>query len=195
MAEAAPPHAAGAQDMPAEADFSFCGRCGGRLHPLERWGRIRPVCAACGFVHFQPTANAAAAVVVHERRLLLVRRGIEPYRGCWGFPGGFQEWGESLAETARRETLEEAGLEIVVERPLHVGYTRDDPRKPSNVVVWLARPAPGRHGAVENAVGAADDATDVGFFGWHELPRRIAFETNRALLAELRALYPDGDIR
>jgi ADP-ribose pyrophosphatase YjhB (NUDIX family) len=50
------------------------------------------------------------AVIVHEGRVLLVRRGSEPLRGHWTLPGGVLEVGESLTEGVVREVREETGL-------------------------------------------------------------------------------------
>ncbi len=50
------------------------------------------------------------AVVVHEGRVLLVRRGNEPLKGHWTLPGGLLELGESVVEGVARETREETGL-------------------------------------------------------------------------------------
>ena len=70
------------------------------------------------------------AVVVHDGRLLLVRRGREPGRGLWSVPGGRLEPGESLAQGCAREVLEETGLHVMpgdvvgtVERPGLQGST------------------------------------------------------------------------
>jgi ADP-ribose pyrophosphatase YjhB (NUDIX family) len=49
-------------------------------------------------------------------RVLLGRRGIEPFLGLWDTPGGFVEPGESLEECVRRELREEAGVEVAVGR-------------------------------------------------------------------------------
>lgn len=63
--------------------------------------------------------QAAAAVVVREDgRLLLVRRGREPQRGRWSVPGGTVEPGETPAQAAVRETLEETGARVRAEREL-----------------------------------------------------------------------------
>jgi A/G-specific adenine glycosylase len=55
-------------------------------------------------------------VLDEHRRVLLGRRGIEPFLGLWDTPGGFVEVGESLEECVRRELREEAGVEIEVGR-------------------------------------------------------------------------------
>jgi len=54
------------------------------------------------------------AVVVHEGRVLLVRRGTEPMKGHWSLPGGLLELGEALAAGVVREVREETGLEVEV---------------------------------------------------------------------------------
>jgi ADP-ribose pyrophosphatase YjhB (NUDIX family) len=54
------------------------------------------------------------AVIVDERRVLLVRRGHEPLKGEWSLPGGVVEVGETLEEAVRREVREETCLEVDV---------------------------------------------------------------------------------
>jgi 8-oxo-dGTP diphosphatase len=59
---------------------------------------------------------AVGAVAVLDDALLLVRRGRGPAAGEWSVPGGRVEAGETLHEAVVRETFEETGLEVVVDR-------------------------------------------------------------------------------
>ena len=52
------------------------------------------------------------AVIVHEQRVLVVRRGQEPLKGEWSLPGGLLELGELLCDAVTREVLEETGLVV-----------------------------------------------------------------------------------
>jgi len=70
---------------------------------------------------------AVGAVCTHAEALLLVRRGRGPAAGEWSVPGGRVEWGETLHEAVVRETFEETGLEVVVDRFLGWVERIEDP--------------------------------------------------------------------
>ena len=83
---------------------------------------------------------AVDAVLVHEGKLVLVRRGKEPFRGRYALPGGFVEFGESLEEAVEREVLEETGLAAEVERILGVyGDPGRDPRGHTISIAYVLR--------------------------------------------------------
>ena len=59
---------------------------------------------------------AAVGVIIRDGdRIVLIRRNRAPSQGLWTFPGGAVELGETLQDAARREALEETGLQVHVE--------------------------------------------------------------------------------
>lgn len=74
--------------------------------------RDRAMCAVCGEIHYENPLNVVGTVPVWGDQVLLCLRNIEPRRGYWTLPAGFMELGESTAEGALRETVEEAGAHV-----------------------------------------------------------------------------------
>ncbi|HEX9896207.1 MAG TPA: NUDIX hydrolase [Dehalococcoidales bacterium] len=68
------------------------------------------------------------ALILKERRMLLVKRSKEPSKGLWSIPGGRLELGETIEEAVKREVLEECGVQIDIVRILDVmdNILRDD---------------------------------------------------------------------
>jgi len=97
-------------------EYNFCPRCAGRLGLiLIKVGEPeRLVCETCGFVFYQGPKLVVGALFEMYGGLVLVQRDIEPGYGKWTFPGGFVERGEKAEAAAKREVLEETGLEIEV---------------------------------------------------------------------------------
>lgn len=97
--------------------FKHCKTCGAPVVyavPADD-NRERATCTACGAVHYENPLNVVGTVPVWGDQVLLCLRNIEPRYGKWTLPAGFLELGESTAEGALRETIEEAGARIRLE--------------------------------------------------------------------------------
>jgi len=157
----------------------FCPVCGAPLEEGLVEGRPRRRCTACTFVLYQNPAAAAAGVILDERRrVLLVRRAIQPFLGHWALPAGYQEIEEHPTETVRREVSEETGLEVEPYRLIDLIFIPDDPRRPANLAVYLCRLLGGE-------LAAADDAQDAGWFPLDALPEPIGFGNRERILTPL----------
>ena len=98
--------------------MNYCSHCGSdclvfRVPDGDTLPRF--VCAACGTIHYQNPKVVVGCLAVWEGRVLLCKRAIEPRHGLWTLPAGFLENGESLADGAMRETLEEANARVTLD--------------------------------------------------------------------------------
>ena len=107
-----------------------------------------------------------------ERRIVLVERKYPPLG--WALPGGFVDRGETLAAAARREALEETGLEIEIEELFHAySDPSRDHRLHTVSVVFLAR--------ADAMPQGGDDAARAELFARDALPPTIVFDHGRIL--------------
>ena len=91
-----------------------CGAATRYIVPADD-NRERAVCTVCALVHYENPLNVVGTVPAWGEQVLLCRRNIEPRYGFWTLPAGFLELGESTADGAIRETVEEAGARIELE--------------------------------------------------------------------------------
>lgn len=99
-------------------------------------------------------------------KVLLIKRGEEPFKGEWALPGGFLNIDESLDACARRELQEETGLEgVYLEQLYTYGAVDRDPRERILTVAYYALIS-----AAGQQVQAGDDAADAQWFEVGGLP-------------------------
>jgi ADP-ribose pyrophosphatase YjhB (NUDIX family) len=152
--------------------------CGTRINLEEKFGRIRPVCPACGWTYFTDPKVAAAVVVIQDDRVLLTRRINEPFQGFWTLPAGFMDAEEKPEDTARRECLEETGLQVKIIQLLELISGREHDHGADIVLVYRAE-------IIGGSLQAGDDADQVGFFSLNDLPQ-LAFKATQLTLQKLR---------
>ncbi len=159
-------------------EIRYCPLCGDAMRERTVLPDNKPVkvCAGCGFVYFQGPKLVAGCLVECERRVLLLRRGIEPSLGLWTFPGGYVDLGETPPQAALRETEEEVGMSVALGALL--GIYADPDRPLAAIAVYLADPGP-------EPPGLSAEATQVSYFAPHEIPwAELAFRTTRDALID-----------
>jgi 8-oxo-dGTP diphosphatase len=119
-----------------------------------------------------------------DLKILLIKRGIEPFIGQWALPGGFVRKGESPDRAVRRELAEETGIaqEVFLEQLYTFGEPDRDPRG------WVLTIA---HFALvklsDFTIKAATDAKDVQWFRVSDLPQ-LAFDHAKIISMALQRL-------
>lgn len=119
-------------------------------------------------------------LVLRKGKVLLVKRGREPFRGCHALPGGFVEYGESAEDCVVREIREETGLDTEVLQLVGV-YSEmgRDPRGHFVTLLYLLREKGG-------ALKPGDDADSAEFFALSDLPD-LAFDHGKMIADGIRA--------
>jgi 8-oxo-dGTP diphosphatase len=118
-----------------------------------------------------------------ELKVLLIERGLEPFKGKWALPGGFVRVEETLEEAARRELEEEAGLkQVFLEQLYTFGAVDRDPRERAVSVAYYALVKLAAH-----ETRAATDAADARWFPLSKTPK-LAFDHAEILATALRRL-------
>jgi len=127
-------------------------------------------------------------VVFHEGKVLLVKRGSEPFKGKWALPGGRVECGERVEDAALRELKEETGIDAELVTLISVySDPQRDPRGHYVSVAFLAVPKG------EATPKAGTDAAEAKWFPLSEVPwDDLAFDHAQILKDALKMMLHLG---
>lgn len=145
------------------------------------------------FAYEYPRAAMTTDAVIfgfdgEELKVLLVKRGVEPYKGAWAFPGGFMRMDETIEQCAARELKEETTLEAVYMEQF--GVFSDINRDPRGRVMSTAFYALVKLSEVEGG----DDAMEARWFSINKIPV-LAFDHDRILRQAMLRLREDIHFR
>ncbi|MBN9669210.1 NUDIX hydrolase [Roseibium aggregatum] len=136
---------------------------------------------------FYPDAPRVGVSVLCYRdgKALLVRRGREPFKGHWSLPGGLVELGETLAEAAARELLEETGVTADIGTPMETFDSIQRDAAGKVVTHFVLTVFCGRH--VHGDPKAGDDAAALDWVPLEDLDDLL---TTPGTAARIRRLLP-----
>lgn len=164
------------------SSYLYCPCCAGELIKKKLDHQIRSVCSKCGFVFYRNSKPCVAAIVIRGGKVLLTRRGIQPYQGDWDLPGGFLEYGENPKVGLKRELREELGLACKREEFFEAFVDRYGKSGEFTLSLYYVVTPTGR------IKKASDDVSEYAFFALDDLPRNIAFPSVRRILKKLKTL-------
>jgi len=141
---------------------TYCQVCGSRMSPVDVDGRVRAVCGNCGYIDYLNWKVSAGVRIVNDNKVLLVKRGHEPWRGKWHMPAGYVEIDEIPIRAAEREALEETGYIVQAEKLVDCYLDTEDPRGNVIILVYDARIVNGK--PTINA-----EIESIGFFSLEEI--------------------------
>lgn len=168
--------------------MNFCSNCGAKVVLRVPPGDSLPrhVCDNCATIHYRNPLMVVGTVPEWEDRILLCRRAIEPRLGFWTLPGGFMELGETTAQAAQRETLEEARARIVLGE---VFTLLSVPHVNQVHLYYRAR-------LIEQKFAAGEETLEVLLFSENEIPwDAIAFRTTSTTLRHFFSDRKAGQFR
>ncbi len=153
--------------------FRFCPYCCRPLVTTEIAGKPRPACAVCGFAQFPDPKVVAGVIVSRDDKILLQQRRHNPGKGRWSFLSGYVDAGEKVEEAARREVMEEAGVEVQIEGLVGV-YSQQ-----GNPVIFIVY----RGTILNGQPHSGRESLALGFFSPDDLPP-LAFEHDKQVLQD-----------
>ena len=148
--------------------MNYCSNCGDTVKFYTPAGDDRPryLCESCGIIHYENPKVVVGCIPEMDGKILLCRRSIEPRSGKWTLPAGYLENGETVAQGAQRETLEEAEARIEIIAPyalFNICYVNQI------YVMFRAR-------LLDAKFKAGKESSAVGLFAEEEIPwDQIAF--------------------
>jgi ADP-ribose pyrophosphatase YjhB (NUDIX family) len=161
--------------------MNFCSVCGAKVTLRVPPGDSLPrhVCDSCHTVHYRNPLVVVGTIPEWEDQILLCRRAIEPRHGLWTLPAGFMELGETTAQAALRETMEEAKARVDLGE---VFAFLSVPHVDQVHVFYRAR-------LLDREFAAGEETLEVALFRESEIPwKEIAFRT---VSTALRHFYAD----
>ncbi len=168
--------------------MKYCSNCGHAVTLKIPPGDSLPrhCCEACDTIHYQNPKMIVGCIAEWQDRILLCKRAIEPRHGLWTVPAGFMENGETTAQGAARETLEEANARVEI-GPLYAMY--NIPHINQVYILFRAR-------LLDLDFSPGTESLEVQLFDEAEVPwEQLAFATVRNTLTHYYADRQSGEYR
>lgn len=121
-------------------------------------------------------------IVLHEGKVLMLKRAIDPFKGHWVLPGMHAAYGERVEETAKRKFAKEIGVEVEIKDVFGMYSDPDrDPRYHTASVVYILQPKSADFKPHEGG-------EEIKLFQPDDLPEKVGFD-HRRIIEDFRASF------
>lgn len=159
-------------------DFKYCPRCKADLKTTIDGFK----CPNCGLDIYPHSSPTASVLIVKKGKLLLTKRGIEPFKGRYGVVGGFLKYAETPEFAALREAKEETGLDVKITELLGIYCDTYGPDGAYTVnIYYLGKTTGGK-------MKAGDDVSTLEWTDINKLPKP-AFKNQIEVFKDLKKWY------
>jgi len=123
-------------------------------------------CPCCGL--YPNRGLSIDALILLDKKIVLIKRLADPYQGYWALPGGYIDWNISAKDTVKKEVKEETNLDTSEMKLLSV-YSSPHRHPKQTISLLFQVTASGK-------LKAGDDAGEVKLFPLDDLPTPLAFD-------------------
>jgi len=127
------------------------------------------------------------AVLIEDKKILLVQRFHEPFKGYWSLPGGFVDLGERISAAAERELREETGIRAKASKL--IGVYDDPKRDPRGHVISISFIMK----RISGKIMVSPESLAVKYFDIKNLPQNMSHDHRKiikdALRITIKSLY------
>lgn len=159
-------------------DWKYCPQC---KKPLDTSGE-HPYCKHCKLTIYQNSKPTASVFLINGDKILLSKRGIEPYKGKYDVIGGFLKLGEDPKKGAIREAREETGLKIKIIDMLGIYQDRYGKNGEYTFNIYYVGKIVG------GKMRPQDDVSELTWFSIKKLPKP-AFKSQTETFRDIKAWY------
>ena len=159
--------------------YNFCPECGASIDPTAE----PPVCTSCDITYYRNAKPCASVLPIKDGKVLLAKRGRDPFKGEYDIIGGFMEPHERPEDAAIREAQEETGLDIRIISLLGTYVDRYGDGGDYTLTFHYIGEVTG------GEMTPMDDVTDLEWIEIENVPLNEGFQNTKDALRDLKKLY------